>query len=493
MRPLSFTSLAFDGRDARRFSTFSPITSSMYPPVMRLTNAIAVLALVVLVAAPAQARPDRPNVVLLVVDDLGWSDSTCYGNDYHETPNIDALARAGVRFTDAYAASPVCSPTRAALMTGRDPVRVGITDWIKGWPISIARPKARVTPPEDRDQLPLEEHTIAEALKDRGYHTAFVGKWHLGDTGYFPTDQGFDINIGGHHRGSPPGGYYAPFKNPQLENKPTDDYLTDRLTDEAVAYIDARNPDQPFFLCLAYYNVHTPIQANTTHLRRFKDKAALNPAGDSDPAVNPDYASMVYAVDQSVGRLLETLEANGITDDTIIVFTSDNGGLERVRDQAPLRAGKAWLYEGGIRVPLIIKAPGVSRTDAVSSQLATSADIPVTLLELTKAHTDPPTTTFTDGQSLVPALRSNNTTARDLFWHYPHYHSEGHRPGGAVRSGHWKLIEDFESGRVELYNLATDLGESTDLASTRPDKAAELILKLRNWRERLGAKMPTPR
>ncbi|MEM7622142.1 MAG: sulfatase [Planctomycetota bacterium] len=467
--------------------------------------AAAVITLTITDASAADA--ERPNVVMIVVDDLGWSDVGCYGNTFHETPHIDALAASGARFTDAYAASPVCSPTRAALMTGRDPVAVNITDWIKGWRPNRIKPPPQLRMPNDLDNLPLAEVTLAEVLRDRGYQTAFVGKWHLGYSGFYPEQQGFDVNHGGHDKGSPPGGYQAPWTNPTLPNRDGDAYLTTRLTDEVVSFIENRDAARPFFVCLSYYNVHTPIEAHEPAATAFRQKASRLAGAASDPAINPDYASMVHAVDTSVGRLMTALQRAGLASNTIVVFTSDNGGLESVRDQTPLRAGKALLYEGGIRVPLIFHGPGVQR-GTVSSTPSISMDVPVTLLDLTALPGDRFPATFAHGVSLAPVLAGDpqphrepgstgeadqtQPTAADrpLHWHYPHYHIEGWRTGGAIRQGRWKLIEFFESGRVELYDLETDIGESFDLAQERPETRDRLRRSLRQWRNSINAKMP---
>ncbi len=339
----------------------------------------ALLCLLILGLSPAlqraEARP--PNFVFILVDDLGWADVGCNGSTFYETPNIDALANSGMRFTDAYAACPVCSPTRAAIMTGKYPPRVDITDWIPG-----QNPKYRkLKTPEDRANLALEEVTIAEALKEAGYATFFAGKWHLGGEGFFPEDQGFDINLGGHHRGSPPGGYYSPYMNPKLKDGPQGEYLTDRLTDESIKFMEA-NKDKPFLLYLSLYTVHTPIQACRRHLEKFQMKAKDLPHADRADFVkerdgwtkqvqdNPAYASMVYAMDENVGRLMKKLDELKLTDNTVVIFTSDNGGLATLSAkraptaEAPLRAGKGWCYEGGIRVPLIVRAPASRRPAA---------------------------------------------------------------------------------------------------------------------------------
>jgi arylsulfatase A-like enzyme len=458
--------------------------------------------------SPSPERSSPPNVVLFLVDDLGWADLGVQGSTFYETPAVDQLAATGMRFTDAYAASPVCSPTRAALLTGRHPVRVGITDWIPG-----ADPRDRkLLGPDDRHELPLEETTLAEALGDAGYATFFAGKWHLGDVGFFPEDQGFDVNVGGHHRGSPPGGYYAPYENPKLEDGPEGEYLTDRLADETIGFVEehtASRPGEPFFAMLSFYTVHTPIQASRRHVGHFEEKAArLFPDPTPEPLPEregltrarqdrPDYASMVRAMDENVGRVLEALDRLGVADDTLVVFTSDNGGLSTLgRPNAPtsnhpLRSGKGWCYEGGIRVPFIVRAPGVTRPGSTSPVPVVSMDIFPTLLELAALPLRPEQ--HVDGRSLVPLMSGGDTLGREaLYWHFPHYHGSTWTPGGAIRAGEWKLVELDESGEVELYNLKDDLGESHELSTAHPETRDRLLAELHAWQRELGAKKATP-
>ncbi len=451
----------------------------------------------------ACARPKRPNFLFILVDDLGWADLGCTGSTFYETPNLDRLASQGMRFTDAYAACPVCSPTRAAIMTGKHPVRVDITDWIPG-----RSPKNRkLFSVQDRDELALEETTIAEALKATGYRTFFAGKWHLGGAGFYPENQGFDINKGGHEKGSPPGGYYTPYKNPKLADGPEGEYLTDRLTDESIAFLRG-NGDRPFLLYLSFYTVHTPIQACKRHLEHFRNKAAELPemAGPHERPEHegvtrlrqdlPEYATMVYAMDENVGRLLNTVDDLGLSDNTIVIFTSDNGGLSTLRTHGyptcnlPLRAGKGWCYEGGIRVPLIIRAPGVTRAGTTSAEPVVSMDFFPTMLQLAGLPLQPEK--HVDGLSLVPLLAGKKSQLpRDaLYWHYPHYHGSTWTPGAAIRSGDWKLIEFYDYEKVELYNLKTDLGEQHDLAAELPERRDELLTALHQWQKELGAKMP---
>jgi len=461
-----------------------------------------------LFAAEEENSPRRPNFVFFLVDDLGWTDLGCFGSDFYETPNIDRLCASGMKFTNGYAACPVCSPTRASIMTGRHPVRVDITDWIPGMPASRAKnPKFRQV--EDRDNLALEEVTIAEVLKQHGYQTFFLGKWHLGDKGHWPTDQGFDVNIGGCDKGWPPGGYYGPWKNPNLTAKHEGEYLTERLTDESIALLRKRDKQAPFLLYLSYYNVHTPITPYEKRHEQFKKKAAER-FSDETPTKkehdgasrlrqdNAAYASMVAAVDDSVGRILAKLDDLKLSGDTVVFFFSDNGGLSTLRRigptcNLPLRSGKGWLYEGGVREPMIVRAPGVTKPGSVCDTPVVSMDFFPTILQLAGLPAMPDK--HADGMSLVPLLtraESETLSSRPLFWHYPHYHGSTWTPGASIRDGDWKLIEFYHWNKVELYNLKDDPGERNDLSKKNPAKAAELLEKLRALQKKHGAKMPQP-
>ena len=466
---------------------------------------IPTVCLLLLLPILNACREEKPvNIVFILVDDLGWTDLGCYQSSFYETPNIDRLAARGTRFTNAYAASPVCSPTRAAIMTGQYPTRVGITDWIPGQDPQ----DRRLLGTEDLHELPLAKQTIAESLKEAGYQTFFAGKWHLGDEGYFPEDQGFAVNRGGHHRGSPPGGYYVPYKNPRLSDGPEGEYLTDRLTDESLKFIE-QNTDRPFFLFLSYYTVHTPIQANRTHVDRFREKASqIRLAGpESTPEhegmtrenqVHPEYASMVYALDENVGRLMNKLSELELDKNTIVIFTSDNGGLStltRNRRLAPtsvrpLRAGKGWCYEGGIRVPLIVKLPQTAGTGAPveSATPIISMDFYPTILELVGIA--PPAGQLLDGKSLLPLWNGGKIDRDQLFWHFPHYHGSAWTPGSAIRQGKWKLIEFYDYEKTELYDLDKDPGEQDNIAAAFPEKVAELQQKLRESLVETGGKIP---
>ncbi len=457
-------------------------------------------------SAVADESRGRPNFVFFLVDDLGWADLGCFGSTFYKTPHIDALAESGMKFTNAYAACPVCSPTRASILTGRHPVRVDITDWIPGMDVSRAsNPIFALV--EDRDNLALEEVTIAEALQENGYQTFFAGKWHLGEQGHWPTDQGFDINIGGNQYGSPPGGYYGPWKNPTLVAKQPGEYVTERLTEESLRFIDHRDADRPFLLYLSYYNVHTPITPYKKRHDEFKRSAARQFDGETPVQVehegksrlrqdNAAYASMVAAVDDSVGRLLAKLDRSGLRENTVVIFFSDNGGLCTARNKGPtsnlpLRSGKGWLYEGGVREPTIVRAPGVTPPGSVCDTPVVSMDFFPTMLELAKLPAMP--NRHVDGLSMVPLLRGEEKRPpRKLYWHYPHYHGSTWTPGASIRDGDWKLIEFYHWGKVELYNLADDLGEQIDLSATHPEKAKELLASLHAWQKQLDAKMPQP-
>ncbi|MHC4518985.1 MAG: sulfatase, partial [Planctomycetota bacterium] len=390
----------------------------------------------------------RPNFVFFLIDDLGWADLGCYGSTFYETPNIDGLAAEGMRFTEAYAACPVCSPTRASIMTGKYPARLGITQWIGG-------PNE---PTAYRHYMPLEEVTIAEALREAGYATGFVGKWHLSTRDetrhtYYPDRQGFDVNIGGDWSGAPPT-YFYPYekRNRKLESMPPGgekgEYLTDRLTDESLKFLEA-NRDRPFLLYLSHYAVHTPIESKKALTEKYAAKAKKVLEGDRPEARpvygryktrmvqdNAAYAGMVQSVDESVGRVMKKLEALGLERNTIVIFMSDNGGLSTVGREGPtcnlpLRAGKGWLYEGGIREPMLMKWPGVVEAGSVCDEPVTSTDFYPTMLEMAGLPARPQQ--HVDGVSLAGLLKGEGTPKREaMYWHYPHYHGSGNRPSGAV-------------------------------------------------------------
>jgi arylsulfatase A-like enzyme len=446
------------------------------------------LPCVLLSLAALSAETPKPNVIIILVDDLGWADLGCTGSSFYETPNIDRLARRGVRFTSAYAACPVCSPSRAAILTGKYPARLHLTDWLPG---RSDRRSQKLLKPLSRQELPLEEITLAEALKPVGYTSASVGKWHLGGEPFYPEHQGFDVNIGGTETGSPPGGYFH-FKTSSFASRSDREYLTDRLTEEAVRFMQ-RHRDRPFFLYLAHFAVHIPLQAKP----EIQAKYASKPKRESLQH-NAIYAAMIESVDEGVGKLLQTLDDLKIADRTVLIFTSDNGGLSvkegpntPATSNAPLRAGKGHLYEGGIRVPLILVCPGVTLAGSVCDVPVSGQDLYPTILAM--VGVSPALKAVIDGESLMPLLKGNGALRRDaLYWHYPHYSNQGGKPGGAIRQGELKLIEWYEDGRVELYNLRRDISEQHDLAAGHRQLATHLRQQLARWRESVRAQMPRP-
>ena len=448
-----------------------------------LLSLVVYMSLVASATMADAAPPAKPNFVFFLIDDLGQTDLSCYGSKLYETPNIDRLARRGMRFTDAYAACCVCSPTRAAVMTGKYPARLHITDWIAGH----ARPFAKLQVPDWTKFLPHEEVTLAEALQPAGYASGIFGKWHLGGDAYKPETQGFAVNLGGDHRGQPPS-YFSPYGIPSIPDGPKGEYLTDRLADEAEKFLDAQR-DKPFFLYFPHYAVHTPIQAKPEMTAKYRAKVEGGGTGEQK---NAAYAAMIESVDQSVGRLLKKLDDLKIADRTYVIFTSDNGGLIPVTHNAPLRAGKGSPWEGGTRVAAIVAGPGIEASTTCAVPII-SVDYYPTLLALAGAPGDAKHNAAVDGESLVPLLKQTGGLKRNaIYWHYPHYHPGGATPYGAVREGDFKLIEFYEDGHVELYNLKDDVGEQNDLSAKLPEKTAQLKQRLSAWRQNVGAQMPAP-
>lgn len=458
----------------------------------------------------------QPNILFILLDDFGWRDLVCYGSSFYETPHLDRLAAEGLRFTDGYAACPVCSPTRASLLTGKYPATVGVTDWIdssrRHHPL-----RGRLIDAPYIDHLPLEETSLATALREGGYATWHVGKWHLGDEPYYPEHHGFEVNLGGGHRGSPNHGYFSPWQLANLEDGPAGEYLTDRLTDEAIRLVEHHDDGRPFFLNLWHYAVHTPIQAPAELVAKYEQKArdlGLDPAdafeeGEPFPTENkrhlrvrrrrvqsdPVYAAMIENLDTNLGRLFGALDRTGRSDDTIVIFTSDNGGLATSEGSptcnAPLAEGKGWMYEGGTREPWIVRWPGRVAAGGTCAVPITSPDLYPTVLEL--AGLPPRPEQHVDGVSFAPLLHGADTLDRDaIFWHYPHYGNQGGTPGSSIRVGRHKLIEFFEDGRLELYDLEADIAEDHNLAAEEPELAASLRERLAAWRESVEAKLPQP-
>ncbi|MGE9271289.1 MAG: sulfatase [Verrucomicrobiales bacterium] len=450
-------------------------------------------------SALADERP--PNVVVFLVDDLGYMDIGANNpNCFYETPEVDALAKSGMRFTNGYAANPVCSPTRYSLMTGKYPSRVDATNFFVGKRAGMFRP-APLTP-----HMPLEEVTLAEALKEQGYATFFAGKWHLGETEeYYPQNQGFDVNVGGYSKGGPYSGkqYFSPFKNPQMKDSPPGDHLPDRLARDTASFIK-EHADQPFLAYLSFYSVHTPLQGRPDLVKKYEEKAKAieGPEFAEEEQVLPEkrprkvrilqkhavYAAMVEAMDQAVGKVLKQLEESGIADHTIVVFTSDNGGLSTSEgsptSNLPLRGGKGWVYEGGIREPWIVRYPGVTEPGKVSEEMICSIDLFPTLVSAAGGTIEHEV----DGVDLTPVLKGEEMEERALYWHYPHYSNQGGIPGGAIREGDFKLFERYEDGRVHLYDLKNDLGETTDIAAQHPERVSQMRAKLHAWYKEVDAK-----
>jgi arylsulfatase A len=435
-------------------------------------------------AGAVAADPKPLNIVLVLADDLGWTDLGCYGSDLYQSPHIDSIARDGMRFTANYSACTVCSPTRAALLTGKYPARLHITDWIPGLPPE--NPKLIV--PDFTKQLPLEETTIANVLHDAGYATASIGKWHLGGPQYYPEHHGFDLNIAGTDQPRPQPGYFAPYDIATIKQGPPGEYITDRLGEEAVKFIRA-HAEGPFFLYLPHFAVHMPIQARKKLIKKYQP--LVHPGMRH---TNATYAAMIDSMDQTVGRIRHTLNELGIADHTIVIFTSDNGGRIPTTSNAPLRAGKGSCYEGGVRVPLIVYWPGVTQAGSECATPVISMDLFPTILEMIgKANANH---TAVDGLSLVLLLRqSGKLPERTLFWHYPHYQHyqlEGTTPYGAIRRGDYRLIEFYADHHVELYNLRDDGRERNNLAEASPDLVKSLREELHAWLRSVDAQMPTP-
>ncbi len=445
---------------------------------------------------------EKPNIILIDVDDLGWMDLSCYGSRFYETPNIDRLASQGMRFTDGYASCAVCSPTRASIMTGRYPARVGITDWIHHLdrqahtaigtgknPVEYVATKDRLLLcPPNPYWMELDEVTIAELLKPAKYATCHIGKWHLGHFWWYPDKQGFEKNIGGCEIGQPPT-YFDPYYQherrssiPTLPPRKQGEYLSDREADEAVRFI-TENKDRPFFLHLCPYAVHTPLEAKKEIIAKYEKKKPTNQS-------NAVYAAMIESVDQTVGKIMKALDEFKLSDKTLVIFTSDNGGLQDdSTDNAPLRSGKGYPYEGGIRVPLIVRWPGKIQPASVCDVPVTSVDFLPTVTEA--ANVALPTDRVIDGQSLLPLLLQKRSLKREaIYWHFPHYRGDV-VPYSIIRKGDWKLIKRYEGKTYELFNLKQDIGEKHDLAEKMPKQVKELDGLLDAWLKETGAKLPT--
>lgn len=447
---------------------------------------------------------NRLNVLVILADDLGWSDLSCEGSTFYETPHVDGLAARGMRFTRGYAACQVCSPSRAALHTGKYPARLKITDYI-GAPQGTAwKRNTKLLPAMYRTAMPAEETTLAEAFRGAGYRTFFAGKWHLGGEGSHPEDHGFDQNVGGFSAGSPPGGFFAPYRNPKLPDGPPGEQLPLRLARETAKFLET-NGQQPFFACLSFYSVHAPIETTEALWRKYRAKAAALAPPDhrfiidrTDQPVrqvqdHPLYAGMVESMDEGVGIVLDMLEQQGLSQNTIVVFTSDNGGVSagdgKATSNLPLRGGKGRQWEGGIREPFYVVWPEKIAAGSTCDTPVCGIDLYPTLLEL--AGVAIPESQHPDGVSLAPLLHGEQIADRPLFWHYPHYGNQGGEPSAIIHRGDWKLIHYYEDGRNELYNLADDPGEQHDVASEAPERVTSLGTELQAWLAEIDAERPS--
>ncbi len=479
------------------------------------------VTLFILIGSLSAQTANKPtNVVVIFADDLGWADLSCYGSTFYETPNLDKLAAQGIRFTNNYASCPVCSPTRASMMTGKYPVKTGVTDWIKGRQAdNNARQYEKLLARSTGYQLELHEKTIAELALQKGYKTFFAGKWHLGEEEkYWPGAQGFQINKGGWSKGSPTGkindstgGYFTPYQNPMLPDGPKGEYITDRLADECLQFID-KNNTRPFLLMYSLYAVHNPLQAPAALIKKYEEKKKRLALTDESRFKkdenwmrfengwkrrvvqdNAVYAAMIENMDMNIGRIMEKLKQLGLDENTLVIFTSDNGGLSTAEGSptvnGPYRAGKGWLYEGGVRVPLIMRWPGKMPAGQVSAVPTITNDFYPTIAAAIQAEKEIPKAV--DGTSVLKLLANPGTAAnRSLYWHYPHYSNQGGKPGSSVLQGNYKLILNYEDNSAELYNLSTDKGEQHDLSAAEPAMAAKLKQQLQSWLQKVKATYP---
>lgn len=455
------------------------------------------------ISAATQAS-DRPNVVLILVDDMGLHDLSVEGSKFYRSPHIDQLARDGVRFTQGYATCRVCSPSRASIQLGKFTARHGVTNWIGAASGMQWKRDDRLLPAEYVHELPHDDVSLAEAMREGGYKTFFAGKWHLGGDGSLPTDHGFDINVGGHHRGSPPGGFFSPYNNPEMENGPPGESLPLRLADDTADFIRSHR-DEPFFAMLSFYSVHAPVQTTRELWSKYQQAAPPLPEGAQRFKIDrtlpvrqvqdhPVYAGMVEVTDTAVGRVLKALDEAGIAGSTIVIFTSDNGGVSSgdayATSNLPLRGGKGRQWEGGIREPYYIRYPAITKANSTCDVPVTGADFYPTILDLCGLPAR--ASQHLDGVSLTPLLKGESIDARPLYWHYPHYDNQGGEPSSILRAGDWKLIHYYDDGRNELYNLRIDGQEESDLSRSFPDRTRKMAEQLMSWLDSVDAKYPVP-
>jgi arylsulfatase A-like enzyme len=464
-----------------------------------------------IVSADAQQSKSKPNIIVILADDLGWKDLSCYGSTFYETPNLDALATKGVKFTNGYATSPVCSPTRSSMMTGKNPINTKVTDWIKGRQENgIAKAFEKLITPATAFELALNENTLAEHALKNGYQTFFAGKWHLGEEEkYWPLSQGFQANIGGWSKGGPygkindsTGGYFTPYSNPTLTDGPAGEYLTDRLANECISFIQ-KEKQSPFFLMYSLYAVHNPLQAPAALIKKYKEKQQRLGYTEKDRFIKDEawmknqndwkqrmvqdhavYAAMIENMDWNIGRIIQSLKEKGLLENTLIIFTSDNGGLSTAEGSpttnAPLRAGKGWLYEGGIRVPTIMYWNNKLQQGIVSDIPVTTSDIFSTVVTaVSKKYKKEPAV---EGEDVLMLLSNQGkSSGRALYWYYPHYSNQGGKPGAAIRKGKYKLIYHYEDGSIELYDISIDISEKKNIATENVQLVKQLKKQLDLW------------
>lgn len=459
-----------------------------------LIQYVRLLALLSILFVSGIASADdatKPNVVFLLVDDLGWGDFGCYGADFYETPNIDQLASEGMKFQNAYAACTVCSPSRAAILSGCYPARLKLTDWITGH----KRPRAKLNVPDWKMSLDHDRILLPEALKEAGYSTGFFGKWHLMPKGadnfdqHYPTHHGFDLNVGGREWGQPagPGRYFSPFDMPNLDDGKPGDYLTDKLTDAAIDFLDNRDPAKPFLLYFSYYTLHGPLMCPPELKAKYAKKAKTF-QNEKNEHLDARRAGMVECLDNSVGRIMQKLESLGLAENTVVILTGDNGG-NFDENSGGLKHCKGFSHEGGVREPTTVRWPGKIAAGTECDEVIIGTDFYPTILEM--AALQPRPDQHQDGVSIVPLLtgEADGLDREAVYWHYPHYHRT--KPYGAVREGDWKLIEFYEDGKLELYNLKVDQNETENVADSETATAQRLLEKLSQWRVSVDAQMMT--
>ena len=472
---------------------------------------VTICSLTLTLTAVAQQSQSKPNIIVILADDLGWKDLSCYGSTFYETPNLDALAKKGVKFTNGYATSPVCSPTRSSMMTGKNPINTRVTDWIKGRQENgNAKSFEKLITPATAFELALNENTIAEhALKNR-YQTFFAGKWHLGEEEkYWPLSHGFQTNFGGWSKGGPYGkindtigGYFTPYSNPTLTDGPAGEYITDRLANECISFIQ-KEKQSPFFLMYSLYAVHNPLQAPAALIKKYKEKQERLGYTDKDRFIKDEawmknqtdwkqrlvqdhavYAAMIENMDWNIGRIIQSLKERGLLENTLIIFTSDNGGLSTAEGSpttnAPLRAGKGWLYEGGIRVPMIMYWNDKLQQNIVSDVSVTTSDIFSTVV--TAINKNYKKETAVEGENILKLLsNSTKSSNRTLYWYYPHYSNQGGKPGAAIKKGKYKLIYNYEDDSIELFDISVDISEKKNIAAENVQLAKQLKKQLDLW------------